>query len=130
MRWMVRALVMLLTFGLGIVGPLGRRQMTARYDRAVRQSKESQLRSDLFTLRSSIRRYTEAHGNPPRSLEELVLAGYISEVPRDPFTGAPYRGIVYVAESRAIEDSSAAPIATVVSASEAMSTEGTPYSTW
>jgi hypothetical protein len=59
-----------------------------------------------------------------------VLAGYLSEVPKDPFTREPYRGIVYVAQMRAIQDPCGTMPATIVSESDEISTEGSRYSAW
>jgi hypothetical protein len=123
-------LVMLLTFGIGTLSPSGSRLLKAGYEQAVRKSREVQLRSDLFRLRSLIREYSGAQGSPPESLDDLVFAGYISEVPKDPFTKVPYRGIVYVAQMRCIEDPCASRPATVVSESDEISTEGSRYSVW
>lgn len=49
--------------------------------------KESNLRAALFVMRSEIAQFTVDKQQPPTSLTELVTAGYMKEVPVDPFTG-------------------------------------------
>lgn len=49
--------------------------------------KESNLRRALVLIRSEIAQFTLDKGQPPASLAELVTAGYMKEIPVDPFTG-------------------------------------------
>ncbi|MGB8753100.1 MAG: hypothetical protein WCD06_14980, partial [Candidatus Sulfotelmatobacter sp.] len=65
----------------------------------------------------------------PQSLDDLVSAGYIKQIPRDPMTGdtgwEPQQEDVLLSvdqQDPGIDD--------VHSASTAMSTEGTTYNTW
>jgi general secretion pathway protein G len=51
------------------------------------QKEERALRQELFLLRSEIDQFTLDHHRPPDSLSELVKAGYLKEIPTDPFTG-------------------------------------------
>ena len=44
------------------------------------------LRRDLFVLRSVISQYTLDKQKAPHTLEELIRAGYIKAIPKDPFT--------------------------------------------
>jgi hypothetical protein len=53
----------------------------------VRHEREAQLREDLFALRTVISQYTLDKQKTPQSLEGLVIAGYLKEIPKDPITG-------------------------------------------
>jgi general secretion pathway protein G len=49
-------------------------------------AREAALRQDLFTLRQAIQSYTLDKQAAPPSLDDLVTAGYVSQVPVDPMT--------------------------------------------
>ena len=53
-----------------------------------RDAKEALLRDDLLTLRSVINQFTLDKQRPPESLQEVVEAGYLKELPVDPFTNS------------------------------------------
>ena len=57
-----------------------------QYQKTVKQAREAVLRDDLFKMRSLIDQYAADKGKLPQSLDELVSAGYMREVPVDPFT--------------------------------------------
>src|ERR1700739_3182449 len=59
------------------------------YNQSILRAKESVLRQDLFTLRSVISQYTLDKQKAPQSLDDLVQAGYIKQIPKDPFTNQP-----------------------------------------
>ena len=50
------------------------------------RSRESVLKSNLFTLRNVIDQYTYDKETPPQALEDLVSEGYLRQVPVDPMT--------------------------------------------
>jgi general secretion pathway protein G len=54
------------------------------YGRAVRNAREGVLRQDLQTMRLAIDHYTMDKQQAPQSLEDLVSAHYLREVPIDP----------------------------------------------
>ncbi len=56
------------------------------YQIAIVRSRESVLRSDLYTLRSVIDQYTLDKQKAPQSLDDLVSAGYLRSIPVDPMT--------------------------------------------
>ena len=58
-----------------------------QYQRTVQQARESVLRDDLFQMRKMLDQYAAGKGKLPESLDELVNAGYLREVPVDPMTG-------------------------------------------
>ena len=58
------------------------------YNQSILRAKESVLRQDLFQLRSLISQYTLDKQKAPQSLDDLVQAGYIKQIPMDPMTGS------------------------------------------
>jgi general secretion pathway protein G len=50
------------------------------------RANEAVLANNLTTLRDVIRQFHDDKGRYPGSLDELVLAGYLRQVPTDPFT--------------------------------------------
>lgn len=51
------------------------------------KAKESVLRENLYTFRSTIDQFYADQGKLPDSLQELVEKKYLREIPKDPFTG-------------------------------------------
>src|SRR5512140_3400344 len=58
------------------------------YTRSITRAKEAVLHQDLFAMRSVIDQYTMDKGKAPQSLDDLVTAGYLKEIPKDPFTNS------------------------------------------
>ncbi len=56
------------------------------YQRSIQHAREVVLAENLFQLRRSIDQYAADKGKLPESLDELVEAKYIREVPKDPIT--------------------------------------------
>ncbi len=98
------------------------------YNHSLLRSREAVLRSDLFTLRSLISQYTLDKQKAPQSLDDLVPT-YIKAVPKDPMTGEanwePVQEDVLLSV-----DQQDPGLTDVHSASNAISTDGTAYSTW
>ena len=99
------------------------------YSQAIVRAREAVLRNDLFELRKLISQYTLDKQKAPQSLEDLVQAGYLKEIPKDPMTREanwePKQEEVLLSvdqQDPGIDD--------VHSASNAMSSDGTAYSTW
>lgn len=51
------------------------------------KAKESVLRENLYTFRSTIDQFYADQGKFPDSLQDLVTKKYLREIPKDPFTG-------------------------------------------
>jgi len=92
-------------------------------------SKERILKQDLFTLREQIDNYTIDKEKPPQSLRDLVVAGYLKKIPKDPFTGSETTWIA-MRESIAGNNRAEAGITDVHSGSNASGCDGTPYASW
>ena len=99
------------------------------YNQSILRAKESVLRQDLFTLRSVISQYTLDKQKAPQSLDDLVQAGYMKQIPSDPFTSQPNWQVEQEDVLLAV-DQQEPGISDVHSASNTTSSEGTAYSSW
>jgi general secretion pathway protein G len=101
-----------------------------KYHQSVVRTKEATLKQDLWVLRQAIEQYTIDKQRGPQSLEELVSAGYLREVPVDPITGRKDWNVSFDDLMISPEQVSSG-ISDVRSASDKVSPfEGTPYSSW
>jgi general secretion pathway protein G len=101
-----------------------------RYQTSILRARETVLRDDLYTLRSVIDQYTLDKQKAPQSLQDLVDAGYLKQIPKDPFTSSRETWVPITDESIMSPDQSQPGIIDVHSGSEQNSTEGTAYSSW
>ncbi len=99
------------------------------YNQAVVQARESVLRSNLATLRSVISQYTLDKQKAPQSLDDLVTAGYLRQIPLDPMTRQPNWEVVQEDVLMAV-DQQEPGITDVHSASSQTASDGTAYNTW
>jgi general secretion pathway protein G len=99
------------------------------YQHSILRAKESVLRNDLFILRSGIDQYTLDKQRAPQSLEDLVSAGYIKSMPKDPITNAVDWATVSEDSMMAV-DQTAPGIVDVHSNSSLTASDGTQYSSW
>lgn len=99
------------------------------YNQSIVQARESVLRSNLATLRSVISQYTLDKQKAPQSLDDLVTAGYLRQIPLDPMTRESNWEVVQEDVLMAV-DQQEPGITDVHSASNATATDGTAYSTW
>src|SRR5512132_2959376 len=58
-----------------------------QYQKTIMHAREAVLRDDLYKMRSLLDQYAADKGKLPQSLEELVTARYMRELPVDPITG-------------------------------------------
>ena len=101
-----------------------------RYQASILRARETVLRDDLYTLRSVIDQYTLDEQKAPQSLQDLVDAGYLKQLPTDPFTNARDSWVPVTDDSIMSPDQSQPGIVDVHSGSEQKSSEGTAYSSW
>jgi general secretion pathway protein G len=101
-----------------------------RYEHSVWRAREAVLREDLFTMRSSIDQYTLDKQKAPQSLDDLVTAGYIKFIPKDPITDSTDTWVTVQEDSLMSVDQSAPGIVDVHSGASGTATDGTAYSTW
>jgi general secretion pathway protein G len=97
-----------------------------QYQRTIRATREAVLREDLSKLRALLDQYATDKQKLPHDLSDLVSAGYLREVPKDPMTGADD----WVPVTGDDPNSSEEGIVDVHSASPDTSSEETLYSTW
>lgn len=57
-----------------------------KYQQSLLRARESALLSDLSTMRTAIDQFTIDKSAAPQSLDDLVQAGYMRQIPLDPFT--------------------------------------------
>jgi general secretion pathway protein G len=100
------------------------------YRTSIIRSKEAVLRDDLFTLRSVIDQYTLDKQEAPQALSDLVDAGYLRELPVDPFTGSSQTWQEVMDDSVSIPTQTNPGITDVHSGSNQTSLGGEPYSSW
>ncbi len=99
------------------------------YNQSLVRSREAVLRNDLFTLRSLISQYTLDKQKAPQSLDDLVSAGYIKIIPKDPMTNES-NWEPHQEDTLMSVDQQDPGIDDVHSASNATSSDGTAYSSW
>ena len=100
------------------------------YQRSIVRAREAVLRDDLFTLRSVIDQYTMDKAKAPQSLQDLVEAGYLKVIPKDPITNSSDTWVTETEDVMLSVDQTQPGITDVHSGSSAVSLEGTPYSSW
>ncbi|MBA3355326.1 MAG: prepilin-type N-terminal cleavage/methylation domain-containing protein [Pyrinomonadaceae bacterium] len=99
-----------------------------QYRRTIMHAREAVLRDDLYKMRSLLDQYAADKGKLPQSLEDLVSAHYMRELPVDPFTGQKDWTVETGEDSNSTSGEQG--VVQVRSASPDVSSEGTPYSEW
>ncbi len=100
------------------------------YQKSIYRARETVLKQDLYTMRQAIDNFSVDKQRAPQSLQELVEAGYLSQVPLDPFTNSRDTWQVVQEDYMLSVDQNQPGITDVHSGSSATSTDGTPYSSW
>ena len=99
------------------------------YSVSIVSARESALKQDLHHLRQSIDQFTMDKQRAPQSLDELVSAGYLRQIPRDPFTKNEDWEVIMEDVMTSI-DQTQPGITDVRSASTGIALDGTAYNTW
>lgn len=100
------------------------------YNQSILRAREAVLRQDLYTMRQAIDQYTLDKLRGPQSLEDLVSAGYLREVPMDPFTNRHDSWVLQEEDVVLSPDQTQPGITDVHSGSELVGSDGTAYSSW
>ena len=103
---------------------------TPIYKTSILHAREAVLYDDLFNLRNTIQQYTLDKQRAPQSLQDLVTANYIKQIPKDPITGSTETWTVEEEDTLLSVDQSQPGIIDVHSGSTQVSSEGTAYNTW
>jgi general secretion pathway protein G len=90
------------------------------------QAKETTLKDTLYKMRDAIDKYTLDKEEAPQSLEDLVSAKYLREIPIDPITSKSDSWEVEL-EDEATSRSGKVGIRNVYSGAQGESTTGKPY---
>ena len=99
------------------------------YTKTVQHARESVLMKDLQTMREAIDNYTLDKQQAPQSLQDLVDAHYLRQVPVDPINQqqdwVPHFGDMVLSP-----DQTSTGMDDVHSGSDQMGSDGRPYSEW
>lgn len=99
------------------------------YQKQVIRSRETVLKSNLFTLRFSINQFMFDQQKAPHSLDDLQTGGYLKEVPNDPLTGSNGTWKTVPEDANPMSDTEPG-IRDVHSGSSGIGLDGTHYNTW
>ena len=101
------------------------------YNKTIIRSKESVLKTNLFTLRTVIDNYTYDKMKAPQALQDLVSEGYLRSLPVDPMTGSSQTWQTVLEDAGSSVDQSSPGIFDVKSGSDKTSPlDGTAYAEW
>jgi len=114
--------VLLIAILLGIAAPV--------YRSHVVHAREAVLKEDLYAMRQAIDQYTEDKNKAPQGLDDLVSAGYLKAIPRDPITNSTETWQPVQEETVDSPEQTQTGITDVHSGSNQTSSEGTAYSSW
>jgi general secretion pathway protein G len=98
-----------------------------QYQKAIVRSKESVLKNNLFTIRQVIDEYTYDKKKAPQSLQDLVAAGYLRDIPIDPMTNSNQDWHVVMEDALQAVDQTEPGIYDVKSGSDKTGLDGTAY---
>ena len=100
------------------------------YQQSILHARETVLRNDLYNLRSAIDQYTLDKQKAPQSLSDLVSAGYLKQLPKDPMTNSNETWQVDQEDSLMAVDQTEPGLVDVHSGSSGTASDGTAYNTW
>ena len=100
------------------------------YQQSILHAKEATLRQDLWALRNAIDQYSLDKAKAPQSLDDLVSAGYLRALPKDPFTNSGSTWQTVNEDVTVSVDQQEPGISDVHSGSSGTAADGTAYSSW
>ncbi len=100
------------------------------YRQHLLHAKEAVLKEDLYSMRNAIDQYSQDKGKAPQDLNDLVSAGYLRLLPKDPFTESNSTWQPVQEDVLTSIDQTQPGISDVHSGSNTTSSEGTAYNTW
>src|SRR5262252_3370046 len=102
------------------------------FSASLKRSREAVLRQNLFTLRDLISQYTLDKQKAPQSLDDLVQANYLKQIPKEPITDQADWVTEQEQENTVMspDEQDQGGIDDVHSASTAIGSDGTAYNTW
>jgi general secretion pathway protein G len=114
---------------LSIIGILASMAVPS-YRYSLIKAKEAVLRDSLFHLRDVIDQYYADKSHYPYELNDLVIDGYLRQMPIDPMTNSSTTWRVEFAEFGQIDEEEQPGIWDVHSGSDKKALDGSKYSTW
>jgi general secretion pathway protein G len=99
------------------------------YTKTVQHAREAVLKKDLQTMREAIDNYTLDKQQAPQSLQDLVDARYLRQVPLDPIDQQE-DWVLHYGDAVLSPDQTSTGVDDVHSGSEQMGSDGTAYNTW
>jgi general secretion pathway protein G len=112
-----------------IIGVLAAMAIPA-YRANVIAAKEAVLREDLQVMRQAIGSYTVDKQKAPQALDDLVSAGYLKAIPKDPITGRTDTWITSQSADMSTVDQTEAGIDDVHSGAQSTASDGSSYTSW
>ena len=97
-----------------------------RYAGHVERANEVMLQQNLWTMRKAVEFYANDKGKRPQSFDELVSAGYLREIPADPFTGSNKTWTIEREKESSVPNTQPG-IAEIRSAAAGADKDGKPY---
>jgi general secretion pathway protein G len=100
------------------------------YVASIKAAKEAVLKEDLHVMRNAIDSYTMDKQKAPQSLDDLMQAGYLREIPKDPMTHSSETWATTTDDTLQSIDQTDPGITDIHSGSQELGTDGQMYSTW
>jgi|SRR4051812_10720826 general secretion pathway protein G len=100
------------------------------YQQSIIRAREAVLRQNLFTLRSVIDQYSEDKEKAPQSLQDIIDAGYLKQIPIDPITNSRDSWQTVQEDVLLSVDQSQPGITDVHSGAQGAGSNGVAYSEW
>ena len=101
-----------------------------QYRQSVQMARESVLKDDLFKMRDAIDQYYADKTKYPATLDDLVSAGYLRALPKDPITNAVDSWQSVPSEPDPNNPAVAPGVYDVKSGSEQTAIDGSRYADW
>lgn len=99
------------------------------YDKTVKRAREATLRQDLQTMRQAIDSYTLDKQQAPQSLDDLVDAHYLREIPTDPVCQAK-DWVTHIGDTVLSPEQTSVGVDDVHSGCEQTALDGSLYTSW
>jgi general secretion pathway protein G len=100
------------------------------YVASIRAAKEAVLKENLHVMRDAIDAYTGDKDKAPQSLDDLVSAGYLKAIPKDPMTASNSTWTPTMDDTLQSVDQTDPGMTDVHSGSDETGSDGQPYNTW
>lgn len=101
------------------------------YTHNVHAAREAALREDLRVMRGAIDAYTVDKQKAPQTLDDLVTAGYLKALPRDPITGRTDTWVPATSEVLdSVDQTDSGGIDDVHSGAQQTGSDGVAYNSW